>query len=586
MTHGDLNPRNVIGDGNNIWLIDFEHAGAAPTLMDFARLEANLRLWCLSLSSGRENVEESAEQLEKHLLDHFHGCEGSLEPVRHWADGLGADPQELQKIAHCIAHIRQLALPYCIDESPDRRDYLAVLYVTVLNLLQYACENLAPPMNYRWLLSLAWVLERVLCGIAGLQPFDRKRMAMDHAFLISRDWMRAAQAPQRVKHLLDSEDGRRALAHLAAARGVWQGTTHHLDVFDHTLLVLAYVEGLLEDPLAGFLDPAALDRRVARAIQNQGIELQAIPGASVNPTEPDVPEIAPYREGVRKLLERALDTSESALLLKWVALLHDVGKPGTRSLNQTGKGLKVQFLGHERYGLQLLDKQLPLLFHEDCPAGHGRMTWANDLWTCQECKKDYDIPNTLLARIEGFIRRHHEHHQVTQRYREPRRLNVLKAMLEDCSRGFPSRDYTTGEVADELKFLTGFLQPADDAGVLTFALLMLHGYADSLACRGPDSEIGITLVAEIDLVVLALVTLTQKLWQWEVWEGDFKLLTKGFETRLGLTKNEYRRRIEPNLREFYFAEKAKREQHGRTGPDGNELLEHAGKLIVSSGSLP
>src|SRR5262249_39815840 len=153
-------------------------------------------------------------------------------------------------------------------------------YLTVLNLLQYASQNLAPPMSYRWLLSLAWVLERVLCGIAGLRPFDRRRMAMDHAFLISRDWLRAPRAPQRVKHLLDSEDGRKALAPLAATRDVWQGTAHHLDVFNHTLLVLAYVEGLLEDPLAGFLDPAALDRRVARAIQNQGIELQAIPGSS------------------------------------------------------------------------------------------------------------------------------------------------------------------------------------------------------------------------------------------------------------------------------------------------------------------
>ena len=265
LIHGDLNPRNVLCDRDYAWLIDFEHAGYGPTLFDFAWLEANLRYFCLALDPSGEGLDEAATLFERHLLDHLHGGESSLEPVRQWAAELGADPDELHKLASAIVQIRQLALPYCVDEYADHRDYLAVLYLSVLSLLRGDRAMTAPPANYRALVRLAWVLEEQLSRIHGLEPFDSGRASPDLRHLIDAEWLRAPGAPGRVDYLVRSTDGSRVLGPVAATRGVQQSDYHHLDVYDHTLLVLAYVEGLFEgnDPIAGFLDPGTLDARVA-----------------------------------------------------------------------------------------------------------------------------------------------------------------------------------------------------------------------------------------------------------------------------------------------------------------------------------
>src|SRR5262249_38374764 len=135
LTHGDLNPRNVLCQGDNAWLIDFEHTGVGPVLADYARLEANLRLGCLALAPGGDDVAGVAEQLERCLLAHVPGSAGGLCRVRALAPGLGADADELAKVAECIAHVRRRAAPYGVGDYADRRDYLAVLFLTVLGLL-------------------------------------------------------------------------------------------------------------------------------------------------------------------------------------------------------------------------------------------------------------------------------------------------------------------------------------------------------------------------------------------------------------------------------------------------------------------
>jgi hypothetical protein len=112
LTHGDLNARNVLCDRSDAWLIDFEHTGVSPTLADFTWLEVNLRMGSLDLSPSGEDLENAALAFEQHLLDNFHGSEGGLSPVRALAPSLGAEPEELVKLAHCIAHIRRLTLPY------------------------------------------------------------------------------------------------------------------------------------------------------------------------------------------------------------------------------------------------------------------------------------------------------------------------------------------------------------------------------------------------------------------------------------------------------------------------------------------
>src|SRR5262249_39094987 len=155
------------------------------------------------------------------------------------------------------------------------------------------------------------------------EPFPRQRASLDPKYLISPEWIDPPGAPERVRYLLDRDDGRRALEPLAVTRGVLQSPTHHLDVLDHTLLVLAYVEALLDDPLAGFLDPAALDRRAAAALAAQRIHLPPIPTPSADPRPPETSDLDPFRDDLRAYLNSAASDERSRRLLKWVALLHD-----------------------------------------------------------------------------------------------------------------------------------------------------------------------------------------------------------------------------------------------------------------------
>jgi len=96
-------------------------------LADFAWLEANLRLRCLRLQPGHENLDDAAAGFESYLLDHLHGGVSGLEPVRRFAADLGAEPDDLSRLAHCIAHIRCRAAPLGLGQYADRRTALSSL---------------------------------------------------------------------------------------------------------------------------------------------------------------------------------------------------------------------------------------------------------------------------------------------------------------------------------------------------------------------------------------------------------------------------------------------------------------------------
>jgi hypothetical protein len=102
------------------------------------------------------------------------------------------------------------------------------------------------------------------------------------------------------------------LPELEALRGVEQGPNHHLDVHGHTIEVmrrLLEVEGDLED----FAGPSAA--------------------------------------GVRELLDEPLaDELTRGGALRFGALVHDFGKPGTRQQ----RGELVTFIGHDRSGAELV----------------------------------------------------------------------------------------------------------------------------------------------------------------------------------------------------------------------------------------
>ncbi len=116
--------------------------------------------------------------------------------------------------------------------------------------------------------------------------------------------------PVRGLELLDELGATRAvLPELEALRGVEQNPYHHLDVRDHTIEVLARLIQL-EDDLDGLLGEAA--------------------------------------EEVRLLLAEPLaDGLTRGGALRFAAVVHDLGKPETRT---EGEGGRVLFIGHDRAG--------------------------------------------------------------------------------------------------------------------------------------------------------------------------------------------------------------------------------------------
>lgn len=103
------------------------------------------------------------------------------------------------------------------------------------------------------------------------------------------------------------------LPELAALHGVTQSDYHHLDVYDHTIEVLAQTIELERDPGAVFGDLAG---------------------------------------GVSAVLDEPLANELTrGIALRFGALLHDVAKPSTRAVNETGR---VTFLGHDVAGAEMV----------------------------------------------------------------------------------------------------------------------------------------------------------------------------------------------------------------------------------------
>lgn len=473
LVHGDLNPRNVLCDGNRVWLIDFQKTGVGPALADLARLEANLRLWCINLGPATDGAADAVRRLEHLLLDHFHGGECSLEPVRRFATALGADPDELEKVARCVVHLRRVARAWCVDEFADGRDYLAVLYLTVLGLIPLAGHGHTGPTNERWMMGLYWALEETLDRLLGRPTYDRKQLPYTPLAHVSANLARGPGLARRLHDLCNTADGRLAMAPVVALRGVLQGGYHHLDAYHHTLAVVAYLEAILADPLAALQDPAALDETVEEVFAAAGIALSPPDDGQTEPPPPDVPWLDAYRTDITRLLHDAL-AGDAKLALRWCAILHDVGKPGTRTVRLKADGKDVQFLGHEVYGVSLLRGHLSAWF-----PGH----------TADTCSQ-------LGEQVKDLIRHHHTSHQrltnlFTPTRDDPRTLSDLRAVLEG------------GHRPGVIKWLAPRTEPADPDCPPHLPLLLLHGYADRLAARGSRQGATVTEWAEATIAMLA-----------------------------------------------------------------------------------
>ncbi len=94
--------------------------------------------------------------------------------------------------------------------------------------------------------------------------------------------------------------------------GLTQPASHHLDVFNHSLAALKNIERILENPVHYY------------------------------------PECA-------ELLQGYLQQPGIIEVLKWGALLHDIGKPATRKIRED-KGGRITFYNHDEVGRELVQK--------------------------------------------------------------------------------------------------------------------------------------------------------------------------------------------------------------------------------------
>jgi hypothetical protein len=462
LIHGDLHPRNVLVDRANVWLIDFAKTGIGATLADFATLEIYLRLWCLELSAEARHPDEAAAELERLLLDSMVVGEINAEEVRALAESLGAEPNNLMQVTNCITWIRRRAADSGLGR-PDRQDYLAVLFLSLLRILRYSYDGRDKTPNYRLLLACFWLVEDVLSRMVGLTPLPRQRLPFRHPHLLTPQWLEAPGAAERVRYFMQHEDGRRALPAVAATRGVLQSYNHHLDVFDHTLLVLDCVEALLDDPLTALLDPSGFSARVLQSLRQQGLPAENSRLRCSEKAALERHPLGPYLAEIERQLSSALD-GPARRALKWSALLHDVGKPATRGLNEKGR---VNFLGHEVYGLDLVEAQLERLFAAE---------------------------KSQRQRLGRLIRHHHKHHALVDDFLKKDFLSPLCQALH------------AGKADDKImkSLLHNHLggKAAEDGE--DFPLLILHGFADFAAGRGSKSKYTLAQVAEVDLLLLAI----------------------------------------------------------------------------------
>lgn len=134
--------------------------------------------------------------------------------------------------------------------------------------------------------------------------------------------MESHRAFSAFKAMYDSGLLCRIVPELCAGLGVEQPEFHHLDVFHHSLQALAAIEEIIEQ----------LDRHYPFCADELG---------------------------------RYLEKAAVRRCLKWAALLHDIGKPVTRELQEDKEG-RVTFYGHDEVGRNVFED-----FAE-------RLKWSNE----------------------------------------------------------------------------------------------------------------------------------------------------------------------------------------------------------------
>ena len=168
---------------------------------------------------------------------------------------------------------------------------------------------------------------------------------------IRDELVRILAAPAAWRHLrLLNDLGllRYTLPESAAQIGVLQSAPHYQDVFDHTRSALAHLGGIyavLWPDGADTLPQAVSGEEMVPAPAAQWAELAEV--------------LAPYADDLRGHLTLPLSADRSRRdLLRWAAVMHDVGKPAKRTADVDGN---LHFYDHDRWGALLAEARMQAL---------------------------------------------------------------------------------------------------------------------------------------------------------------------------------------------------------------------------------
>jgi putative nucleotidyltransferase with HDIG domain len=189
------------------------------------------------------------------------------------------------------------------------------------------------------------------------------------------EFTRILDAPGAARHLDDLDDLgllAQVLPEVAALRGVGQSPPHRWDVWTHTRMTVDALGGLL-----AYLEGTS-----------RGDSQVGSPGWVWGDVEE---RLGPLRADIVAHLGRIVsDTRERSFVLKLAALLHDVGKPQTRSL---GDDARLHFYQHERVGADLAAERLRAL------------RFSNDEIALVQTMIAHHLRPGQLARDKGLSRR-------------------------------------------------------------------------------------------------------------------------------------------------------------------------------------
>ena len=143
------------------------------------------------------------------------------------------------------------------------------------------------------------------------------------------------------------------LPEVAALDGIIQSPPHHEPVLEHTISVLSW---LVRIETAVFDADATL----------QEVELQQVQHM-----------LAPYVQQLHHYFARPIDGGvDGRLLLRLGAVLHDIGKRQTRTVDENGR---IRFFGHEAVGADLAAVRLHQLTFSNTAVAHVKATVAGHM---------------------------------------------------------------------------------------------------------------------------------------------------------------------------------------------------------------